>query len=392
MRPLFVILAAVMLDSMGIGLIMPIIPELLRSLTHQIEVASDFGFFLAIYAAMQFVFSPILGALSDRFGRRPILLLSIAGASVDYIFMAFAPTLLLLYVGRIIAGVSGANMAVATAYIADITPEKDRARAYGWMNACFGLGFVAGPVLGGLAGGISLHYPFLLAAILNGLTFLIGYFVLSESHLPEKRRQKIALSEINPFASLRWVFNQKTLVPLLLFYSAMLMMSQVPASLWSIYGIDRFGWDTRMIGITFAAFGILYAAAQAFLTAPVINWLGERRALLAGLIIEVISYSLLGLATETWMTFVLTVPLAAAGIALPALQALVSKQVSENQQGQLQGTLVSLLGITSVIGPLIFTKTYALTYAFWPGTVWVGAALLYLCTIPLFWRGLKKLT
>src|SRR3954447_11490280 len=214
-RALIVILATVVLDAVGIGLALPVIPSLLRELSHETRIAGRFGYFMALYPFMQFLFSPVLGRLSDRFGRRPVLLVSLGVASVDYLTMGLSPLLPILYVGRVFAGMTGANLAVATAYIADVSGPDERARRFGYMNACFGLGFVAGPLLGGLAGGFSPRYPFLLAAGFSGLNLLMGIFVLPESHKRESKADQNGRSFVASLLSIR---NNRTLLPLLMIY------------------------------------------------------------------------------------------------------------------------------------------------------------------------------
>ena len=278
-RALIVILATVTLDAVGIGLALPVIPSLLRELSHETRIAGRFGYFMAIYPFMQFLFSPVLGRLSDRFGRRPVLLVSLGVASVDYLAMGLSPLLAVLYVGRAFAGMTGANLAVATAYIADISGPDERARRFGYMNACFGLGFVAGPLLGGLAGSLSPRYPFLLAALFSGLNLLMGIFVLPESHKPESEPDQKGRSFVASLLSIR---DNRTLLPLLMIYFLVNLIGQIPGSLWIINGEDRFGWDVWMVGLTFAAFGILHAVAQAFFTEPTTRRFGERGAILLG--------------------------------------------------------------------------------------------------------------
>ncbi|APW59989.1 Tet(A)/Tet(B)/Tet(C) family tetracycline efflux MFS transporter [Paludisphaera borealis] len=379
-RPLLVILATVTLDSVGLGLVLPVLPSLIRELTHTTDVAGHFGYFLAAYALMQFLFSPILGALSDRYGRRPVLLVSLAGAAVDYTVMAFTTSLPILYLGRIVAGITGANMAVATAYLADISDESERAQRYGYMNACFGIGFVAGPLLGGVVGAISPRYPFLAAAVFNGLNFLLGWFVLPESHLAEK--QPLHITHLNPFRSLWWVFGIKAILPLLLVYSVISCVAQVPATIWVIYGEDRYAWGTRMVGLTFAVFGVMYGLSQAFLTGWMSKRWGDRRSLLLALIADNLGFVGMALATQGWMVFPVMILLAAGGIAMPALQALLSKQVDEGKQGELQGTLVSVMSLASIVGPVVVTTVYAQTSGLWPGFVWICGAVVYLLCFP----------
>jgi MFS transporter, DHA1 family, tetracycline resistance protein len=379
-RPLVVILATVTLDSIGIGLITPVVPSLLRELSRDSHVAGRIGYFLAIYSLMQFVFSPILGSLSDRFGRRPVLLVSLAGAAVDYAVMALTPELWVLYLGRVIAGVTGANMAVATAYIADVSREDERARRFGYMNACFGLGFVAGPLLGGLVGTHSPRYPFLLAALFNGLNFLIGYLVLPESR-PRETNRTVGTS-FRPFASLRWVWGMTALLPLLTIYIVVQLVGQVGGTIWVIYGEERFGWDARMVGLSLAAFGTLHAVAQAFLTGPATRLAGERGSIVLGLLADGTAYVLMAFATDGWMAFALMPLFTAGGIAMPALQSLLSNQVVEEKQGELQGILTSLMSLAAVVGPIAVTELYAATSDSWKGAVWVAGAALYALCFP----------
>lgn len=381
-KALLFILVTITLDAIGIGLIMPITPDLLRSISHDINVSSHYGIFLALYALMQFVFSPILGTISDRFGRRPVLLISLAGAAVDYVIMAYAPNLTILYIGRIISGITGANMAVATAYIADISEEKDRTKRYGYMHACFGLGFVIGPLIGGVIGSIDVHYPFLVAALLNGMNFLVGIFVLPESHSKEKRRP-IVLKRLNPFSSFMWVFSMKPLIPLLIIFTILNLIGQFPMSLWAIYMHDKFSWDLKMIGYSFAAFGIFHAAAQALLTGPVSNRFGNRYTIILGIAADMIGLTLLGLATKGWMVFALIPFFCISGLAFPAGQALISNKVPEEKQGELQGTIVSLISFVSIIGPLMATGGYAWLADHWTGAIWICAAGLYLLCLPI---------
>ena len=383
-RSLVVILATITLDSIGIGLILPVIPSLLRELSHDSQVAGRFGYFLALYSLMQFVFSPVLGSLSDRFGRRPVLLVSLAGAAIDYAIMALTPLLSVLYVGRVVAGVTGANMAVATAYIADVSREDERAKRFGYMNACFGLGFVAGPLLGGLVGALSPRYPFVLAAIANGLNFSLAYFVLPESRHPEANRA--VEKSFSPLVSLRWVWGMPVLLPLLTIYFVVQLVGQVGQSIWVIYCEDRFGWDARMVGLSFAAFGILHAIAQAFLTGPATKLFGERGSIVFGFLADGTAYVFMAFATEGWMAFALMPLFTAGGIAMPALQSLLSKQVDEEKQGELQGILTSLMSLTAIVGPIAVTELYAATAASWRGAVWVAGAGLYALCFPALWR------
>lgn len=382
-RALIVILATVVLDAVGIGLALPVIPSLLRELSHETRIAGRFGYFMAIYPFMQFLFSPVLGRLSDRFGRRPVLLVSLGVATVDYLTMGLSPLLSVLYVGRALAGMTGANLAVATAYIADISGPGDRARRFGYMNACFGLGFVAGPLLGGLVGGLSPRNPFLLAALCSGLNLLVGIFVLRESHKAGAESERIGRGFVASLLSIR---DNRTLMPLLLIYFLVNLIGQIPGSLWIINGEDRFGWDVRMVGLTFAAFGILHAVAQALFTEPTTRRLGERGAILLGVACDCAAFAAMAVITKGWMVFAIMFLFTAGGIALPAFQSLLSSQVSEEHQGELQGTLVSLTSLTEVVGPIAATSIYAASPPSVPGLVWLVGAGLYVFCGPVILR------
>lgn len=383
-RALMVILGTVTLDAVGIGLIMPVLPGLLRDLVSSNNVAAHYGILLALYALMQFLCAPILGTLSDRFGRRPVLLVSLAGAAIDYTIMGTAPVLGVLYLGRIIAGVTGATGSVAGAYIADITEGDERARHFGFVSACFGVGIIAGPLIGGLAGNVSPHAPFLAAAGLNGLNFLMGFFLLPESHTGERR--KISLGGLNPLNSFQWVQGTTISAALMTVFFVMQLVGQVPAALWVIFGEDRFHWDAATIGVSLAAFGILHSLAQALVTGPITAKLGEKSAVIIGMIADSAGYVLLAFATQGWMAFPIMVLLASGGIGMPALQAMLSRQVTEDRQGELQGSLAALTSLTSVIGPLVFTGIYVASATTWNGWAWVIGAMLYLACLPALRR------
>ena len=261
-RPLAVIYATVSLDAAGLALIFPILPGLLRAMTGVHEVSALFGDMLALYALAQFVGAPVLGVLSDRFGRRPVLLLSLAGSAVDYLIMAFTPYLWLLFVGRALAGLTAANTAVATAYIADITPEAERAHRFGLFQAFFGGGFVIGPVIGGVLGDISPRDPFFAAAALNGLNLLLAIFVLPESHKPD--RTPIDWRALNPLVPLRWASSFRTLLPLLAVFLLIGLVGQTYSTVWVLFVEDRFDWTATEVGLSLGAFGALVVVAQGF--------------------------------------------------------------------------------------------------------------------------------
>ncbi len=382
-RSLFVIILVVALDAIGIGLIFPILPSLLEELTGSGQVSTTYGIILAAYAAMQFVFSPILGMLSDRYGRRPVMILSLAGAAIDYLIMAFTPALWVLVAGRIIAGITSANMSVAGAYIADITDEKDRAQRFSWMSAAFGVGFIVGPILGGLLSVYFLRAPFLAAAVLNGLNLLLILFVMKESRVP--RREPLKLSQLNPFGPLKWAFSFPALAPLIAMFLIFAINGDIPGTISVLYGTAKFHFDGVTVGVWLACFGAFHFLAQAFVTGPLSKRLGDRWTLVVGIVADTFAFLGFGFATQGWMAFALSPLSAIGGVGLPALQSLMSAEVSEDRQGELQGVLASAQSITSIIGPLIGTTIFALTPGF-PGAVWLVAAALYLLSIPVLGR------
>ncbi|MGT9004857.1 Tet(A)/Tet(B)/Tet(C) family tetracycline efflux MFS transporter [Escherichia coli] len=384
-RPLIVILSTVALDAVGIGLIMPVLPGLLRDLVHSNDVTAHYGILLALYALMQFACAPVLGALSDRFGRRPVLLVSLAGAAVDYAIMATAPFLWVLYIGRIVAGITGATGAVAGAYIADITDGDERARHFGFMSACFGFGMVAGPVLGGLMGGFSPR-SVLRRGSLERPQFPDGLFPFAG--VAQRRTPAVTPGGSQPARFVPVGPGMTVVAALMAVFFIMQLVGQVPAALWVIFGEDRFHWDATTIGISLAAFGILHSLAQAMITGPVAARLGERRALMLGMIADGTGYILLAFATRGWMAFPIMVLLASGGIGMPALQAMLSRQVDEERQGQLQGSLAALTSLTSIVGPLLFTAIYAASITTWNGWAWIAGAALYLLCLPALRRGL----
>jgi DHA1 family tetracycline resistance protein-like MFS transporter len=382
-RALTVILMTLLLDAVGMSLVFPILPGLLRELAGADATTYHYGALLAVYAAMQFLFSPVLGALSDRFGRRPVLLASLAGAAADYVLMALAPNLAWLYVGRVLSGITGASMAVGTAYITDVTPEPDRAGRFGLMGAAMGLGFVVGPLIGGALGEWSLRAPFVAAAVMNGLNLALAWFALPESN--QNRTAKLDASKFNAFSALHRLQGKPALLPLVGVFAVVALVSQVPGSLWILYGQDRYGWTAWVAGLSLACYGGLHAISQAFVTGPLVEKLGEKRALLAGMAADGLGFVGMGVAVASWMPFALLPLFAIGGLALPALQAMVARQVDEQHQGELQGLLASLTSLIGIGGPLVVTAAFAATQFTLPGSVWIAAAALYLLALPLLY-------
>jgi DHA1 family tetracycline resistance protein-like MFS transporter len=381
-RPLIIILSAVTLDAIGIGLIFPILPRLLETVTHTHNIAPYVGIILALYAAMQFIFSPVLGVMSDRFGRRPVLLLSLAGAAVDYLFMAFAPELWMLIVGRAIAGITSANMAIATAYITDITPEAQRAQRFGLFHAMFGIGFIIGPILGGVLGDIWIRAPFLAAAALNGLNLLLAFFVLPESR-PGSPDAKFDRKTLNPLVPLLWAFSLKGLLPLIAVFFILNFVGNMYGTVWAVFGVDAFEWNGLTVGLSLAGYGLFHALVQALLPGPVAKRIGERNALLVGMICESAGLLLTAIATHGWVVFAVLPLYALGGVGVPALQSLTTQQVDADKQGQLQGVMASIVSVASIFGPLFFSAIYFGIRDIWPGIIWGVGVGIYVLAIPL---------
>lgn len=380
-KALLVILATVALDAIGAGLIMPILPDLLAEVTGGSDIGMLYGVLLVVYALMQFVFSPVLGALSDRFGRRPVLLLSLAGTLLDYLVMALSPLGWVLVVGRALAGITSANMAVASAYITDITPADQRAQRFGLVGAVMSTGFIIGPVIGGIVGVWWLRAPFLVAALFNGLNLLVALFVL-----PERRKAEpgaFDLKQLNPLRPLLWLWNFKPLLPMVIVAVAFGLVAAVPGTIWVLYGADRFGWDSVHMGLSFAVFGISGTLAQAFLVGPLSKRFGDLGTLTIGVGFDMAAYVLMAFADQSWMGYAVAPLFALGGVAMPALQSLVISRVSDDQQGQLQGVLASMMSLAGIVGPVLTTAVFFATRDVWIGTVWICGAALYLLALPL---------
>lgn len=374
-KSLIVIFTAIVLDAVGIGLIFPILPSLLKDVIHADNVAPYIGTMTALYAVMQFICAPVLGALSDRLGRRPVLLISLAGAAVNYLFLAFAPNLWMLFAGRAIAGLTSANMSVATAYITDITPEDKRAKRFGLFNAMFGIGFIIGPVLGGVLGDHWLRLPFIAAAVLNGSNLALAYFVLPESRAPS--RERIDLAALNPLRPLRWVFSVKSVLPIVFLFLIFSATGEAYGTCWALWGSETFQWNGLWIGLSLGAFGVCQTFAQAVLPGPAVRRFGERGAILVGVAGVCVALTVMAFATEGWMIFAIMPVFALGGIGVPALQSLATRQVDENQQGQFQGVLASAVSLASIISPLAFSSIYFVVRAQWPGAIWLSVVVVY---------------
>jgi DHA1 family tetracycline resistance protein-like MFS transporter len=390
------IAVTLLLDTIGFGLIMPVMPRLLVELTGEgLSRAAVYGGWLGfVYAVMQFVFAPILGNLSDRFGRRRVLLFAIGALGVDYIIMGFAPTLAWLFVGRAIAGAAGASFTPAYAYVADISPPEKRAQNFGVVSAAFGIGFIIGPAIGGLLGSLGSRAPFFAAATLSLINLSYGFFVLPES-LPPERRRAFEWRRANPLGTLAQMKKHPVVLGVLAALFLWGLGNQVMPSTWAFYTKFRFGWSEAMIGASFAAVGLVMATAQAVVMRQLVPRVGERGAAIIGIVAGAIGYAGFGLATASWMMFALLGSWFFAALVMPTMNAFMSHRVSPDAQGELQGAVASLFSLAAIIGPPIMTHLFARFSApessvHVPGAAFLAASLLALGSLAIFWMSTRQ--
>ena len=376
------IFLTLLIDITGLGIIIPVLPKLIEELIHgDISIASKYGGWLTFaYAIMQFIFSPLLGNLSDKFGRRPVLLFSLFGFGVDYIFLSFAPTIGWLFVGRIIAGITGASYTTATAYIADISAPEDRAKNFGMVGAAFGLGFIIGPVIGGLLGQYGARIPFITAAVLTFINLLYGYFVLPES-LPAHNRRNFEWKRANPFGAFKHLKKYPAVAALAVSFFLVYFAGQAVQSIWAFFGIERFSWNEKIIGISLGMVGLCVGLVQGVLIRYINPKLGNTKSVYIGFGLYALGLVLFACATQGWMMFVFLVPYCLGGISGPALQSIITGHVPANEQGELQGALTSLISATSIISPVIMTNLFAYftsktTALYLPGAPFILGAIL----------------
>lgn len=383
------IFITVMFDFLALGIIVPVLPNLIiffegGSIARAATITGYFGF---AWATMQFIFSPILGAWSDRYGRRPIILISCAGLGFDYILMALAPSLAWLFLGRLISGITTSNISTAFAYVTDVTPPEGRAKKFGYLSAAFGLGFIIGPAIGGMLGNIQLRLPFWVAAGLSLANTIYGFFILPES-LPQERRAKSTWHMANPLGSLSLLRSHPELAGLAVVTILYYLAHQVLPSIWVLYADYRYGWNQRMMGFSLAAVGVGVIVVSGVLVGPFVKRFGERRSLLWGLTFGVLAFVGIALASRGWLLFASIPFLALWGIAGPAMQSLMSQRVDHSSQGKLQGAINSLRAITGMGGPLLFTQVFAVAISpratlHIPGAPYFVAALLMLASLSL---------
>lgn len=381
---LLFIFVTILVDVIGIGIILPIIPDLIMELTGEgTAQAVIYGMWLTTaFAGMQFLFSPVLGEISDRFGRRPILLMALLGLSIDYLIHAWAPTIMWLFVGRFLAGITGASFTVASAYIADISTKEEKAKNFGLIGAAFGLGFIIGPGIGGFFGEIDIRLPFYIAAGLTFANFIFGYFFVPESLSIENRRPINVLKMI-PGVSLISLRNYKGVLLLIFAFFLANLAGQALPSTWSYYGIERYDWSPREIGVSLMVVGLLVAIAQGFLVGIVVKKFGKKKTIIIGFMLWTIGMFLFSQATEPWMLYAFLIPYAFGGVAGPTIQGVISNQVSEKEQGNLQGAITGLVSVTAILGQLIFSSVFYYfirpeTTVYFPGAPYALAAIFLL--------------
>lgn len=353
------IFVTLFLDILGIGLVVPILPKLIEGIAGGgIDRTSYlYGWLVGLYALMQFLFAPILGNLSDRFGRRPVILLSLFGSGLDYFLLAWAPTLPWFFLGRLLSGITGANYAAAAAYIADVSPPERRAANFGLIGAAFGLGFIFGPALGGWLGHYGLRLPFVAAGALTLLNWLYGLLILPESLAAENRRP-FSLRRANPVGALLGLRRHRLVLGLSVSYFLSGLAHQVYPSIWVLYTGLRYGWDTRQTGLSLALVGLMTAIVQGGLVRRIIPRIGERRTALIGFSVMAVALTGYGLAPEGWIVYPIIVFGSLSGLAVPAIQGMISRTVGNDEQGGIQGTLTALQSVAGATGPLLATSVF----------------------------------
>ena len=385
------VLITVFLDMVGFGLIMPVLPALIQDVGAMTvaEATRIGGWMFAAFSLTQFAFSPLMGNLSDRFGRRPLLLLAVFGLGVDYLFSALAPTIFWLFVGRAIAGLCGSSFVIANAYIADVTEPEARAKAFGMIGAAFGVGFVLGPAIGGLLGTFGPRVPFYVAAAISLLNFAYGWFVLPET-LPLEKRRAFEWRRANPFGTLAVFRTYAGVMPLCVVFGLYFFASAIYPAIWPFWGEAKFGWGTGMIGLSLAAFGIITAVFQGFVTGPAVARFGEVRVALIGLVSAVIAAVGYGLAGGIGMVVFFMLVHGPEGFVQPMLTAIMSKAVPEDAQGELQGGISSVMSLAMLVGTIFYSQAFA--YFMEPGApvqspdmAYFIAAGLLVVILGLFW-------
>lgn len=392
------VLITVLIDSIGFGVIIPVIPRLISELAHvDTSGAARYGGWLfAAYSVMQFIFSPIMGGLSDQYGRRPVLLASLFGFALDYLLLVFASSIGWLFVGRIIAGIMGASFTTAAAYMADISTPDKRAQNFGMIGAAFGLGFIIGPIIGGFVSEFGTRAPFMVAGGLTILNWLYGYFVLPESLSIENRR-KFDWKRANPIGALTNLRRFPMIAGLVTALFLVYISSFSTQGTWAYYTKEKFNWSEREVGLSLTFIGVMIALVQGFLTRILVPKLGTRKAIYAGFIFSILGSLAYCFANEGWMVYAIMVPFSLGGLAGPAMQGLISGQIPANEQGELQGSLTSLNSVAAIIGPVLMSSLFAKFTAkdapiYFPGVPFLASVILTTISLLLIIRTLNKHT
>ena len=353
------IFITMLIDITGWGIIIPVIPKLIEELIHgDISEAAKYGGWLSFaYAFTQFIFAPLVGNLSDKYGRRPIILISLLGFAIDYVFLALSPNIIWLFIGRVIAGMTGASITTASAYIADISTEENRAKNFGLIGAAFGMGFIIGPVLGGLLGQFGSRVPFYAAAVLCLINFIYGYFILPES-LDKDHRREFEWKRANPIGSLFMLKKHPKMSGLILVLILIYIGAHAVQSNWSYFTMYMFGWKEKEVGLSLGLIGLLVGLVQGLLIRWINPKIGNERSIYYGLGLYAVGMLLFAFATESWMMFAFLVPYCLGGICGPALQSVITGNVSKQEQGELQGALTSLMSATAIVGPPLMTNLF----------------------------------
>lgn len=395
-RGLVFVLVLVFLDAVGFGIVYPPLPRLIMELTGEdlSAAARYFGWLMFVYALLQFFAAPVLGNLSDRFGRRPVLLLSLAGFSLDYLLMGLAPTLVWLFVGRAFAGIFGATFATANAFVSDITPPDDRAKRFGVIGAAWGVGFIVGPALGGVLGQLGTRVPFFVAAGLALANVTYGAFALPES-LDRSLRRPLSFRRAHPIGAFRQMSRYPIVIGLIGALAFYQIAHDANPSTWTYYMMEKLRWTQQDVGFSMAAIGLGIASVQALLLGSIVKALGERATVFVGYAINAVTYAALSFVTQGWMVYACIVPFAFGTIANPTLKAIMSRQVPADAQGELQGAIASLMGVTAIVAPIFMTQifshfTQAGASVYFPGAPFFAAGVFTLAALTISAWVLRK--
>ena len=379
---LLFIFITIFIDITGLGIIIPVIPALITELINGSisEAAKYSGWLMFSYASLQFLFAPFLGGLSDQYGRRPVILLSLFGFGINYLVLALAPNIIWLFLGRIFQGIMGASLTTASAYIADISTPEKKAQNFGLIGAAFGLGFILGPVIGGYLGQFGSRVPFIAAAAFTLINLIYGYFILPES-LDKKNRRKFDIKRANPVGTLMSLKRYPVISGLLICIVLFNIAQHATHSTWTFFTIEKFDWSEKLVGYSLGFIGLLAAIVQGGLIRVIIPKLGNINSVYFGMIFYILGLSLFAFAEEGWMVFAFAIPLSLGGISGPALQGIMTNKIPDDEQGEFQGGMTSLVSLTAIIGPLLMTNLFSYftsenSFYYFPGAPFLVGAII----------------